>query len=102
MTNHTFPLNDDMGNGATVSDWLGTAASAARRAANDMRDVRDMSPDSDLNMFTSRAKLMHAQKMLAQATDELNTIIGHVEMQRIRSKRFVADEGDFFIVDEGK
>jgi hypothetical protein len=78
-----FPLTAVMHNDATVSDWLGTAHSAAQRGANDIKEVRNMSPDHDLNMFTSRAKLRHAQQVLAQALDEVTQVIDHVEGLRV-------------------
>jgi hypothetical protein len=84
MANPAFPMNDDLGNGATVKDWLGTARAAAQAAANNIEDVYNFDPNHDMAMFTSRAKLRKAQLQLQQALDEVNTIVGHIELQRIR------------------
>lgn len=81
-----FPLDDDMGNGATVSDWLGTAASAAHRAVGDIMSVRDMPPDDNLNMIRSQSRLVTAQQLLQQSLKELDQIIAHVEMVRERER----------------
>ena len=86
-TNPLFPLYDDMGNGASVEDWLGTASAAAQVAADNMRWVMKESQIADLSMFTSRAKLDYAQRQLNQAVEELNTIVGHIELQRIRKQQ---------------
>jgi hypothetical protein len=71
-----FPIDHTMPNGATVADWLGTAASAARAAAMHIEDVRGVGTAYRPDAFTSRAKLAKATEQLRQALSELETVTG--------------------------
>ncbi len=64
-------LNTQMYNGATVSDWLGTASTAAKVAANILDDVRDGKNTDALDS---------AKVALEQALDEINAVIATTEL----------------------
>jgi hypothetical protein len=64
-----FPINHEMPNGASIADWLGTAASAARVAADHIEDVR-----GGVSTRISRAKLRKAVEQLQQALSEIQTV----------------------------
>lgn len=61
-------MNHGMPNGASVRDWLGTAATAARVGALYIEDVRDGTTQYHL------ATLDNAETQLVQALDELRTV----------------------------
>lgn len=63
----------EMGESTTVSDWLGTAALAARSAANHMEAVRAHEGGDEGNTLG----LAHAD--LQQAVDELGKIMQALE-----------------------
>jgi hypothetical protein len=73
-----FPIDADVGNGATIADWLGTAATAARSAALHMDDVRTKAPRDVFSgkdpATTAREKLTKAEEYLRQALSELQTV----------------------------
>lgn len=60
-------ITQKMPNGATVADWLGTAALAARNGAHELESVRAGSNIIAEDVETARA-------YLNQAVSELNTI----------------------------
>jgi hypothetical protein len=64
-----YPIHAQMHNGASVADWLGTAAMAARVAATRIENVRDGS-----NIEQPREALRQAEAELAQVLDELRAI----------------------------
>jgi hypothetical protein len=68
----SYPLTSKLDNGATVSDWLGTAMVAARAADNAIESVR---------MGTAKdpvERLAQAIGHLEQALEEARTIQQHV------------------------
>lgn len=66
----TIRLSDSMPNGARVSDWLGTAMTAARLSARNLDDVRNGSPDDV-------ACLREALEYANQAADEISQVMHH-------------------------
>lgn len=56
-----------MDNGATVSDWLGTAATAAKVAGMYLEDVR--------NCVAGLDKLLEARAQAVQAVEEIDAIL---------------------------
>lgn len=72
-TGPEYPLARDMGNGASVSDWLGTSKTAAEVAARLIERVRD-------------GKTLQSVKTLARAERELE--------QALRELRAVRDEAE--------
>lgn len=68
MSGQHVPLKATMPNGAVVSDWLGTAATAARVGAMHIEDVRKSQATNPLN------RLIHAEGELMQALTELRTV----------------------------
>ena len=66
-------LRIEMGNGATVSDWLGTAASAGRVAANYIEDIRVERSDHPMNDLNRALEYAH------QMSDELIGVRDRIE-----------------------
>ncbi len=67
----TYPLNSDMGNGATVADWLGTAATAAKVAAAQMDCIRAG------NTIVPVTNMIDAIEKLEQALEEAKAVSRH-------------------------
>jgi|GEM_PF-4673553 len=67
----SYPLTSKLDNGGTVSDWLGTAMTAAKVAAGRIEDIRSgsMQPVEDL---------AEAIAYLEQALEEARTVQQHV------------------------
>jgi hypothetical protein len=59
-----------MANGATVADWLGTAATAASVASMYLHDVR--------NGIAGAGKLLEARELLSQALYEADELISFI------------------------
>ena len=62
-----------MDNGATVADWLGTSAVAARVGAMYLEDVR--------SGVAGSGKLLEARAQLAQALEECDAVIARIGVQ---------------------
>jgi chromosome segregation ATPase len=74
-----YPITRQMPNGATVGDWLGTAATAADVAALLIKRVRN-------NVATLPIDTLNgAEQYLTQALDELRTTRATVEHRAIAS-----------------
>ena len=69
----SYPLTSKLDNGGTVSDWLGTAMTAARMAALDIEVIRADNPATD-----PVALLSKAIGNLEQALEEARTVQQHV------------------------
>lgn len=61
----------NMGNGATVADWLGTAEVAAKVGAMYLADVR--------NGVAGAGRLQDARAQLTQALEELDAVLERLE-----------------------
>jgi hypothetical protein len=72
QTSASYAIHREMPNGARVSDWLGTAETAARVAASHLRDVRAG------NTYAVSA-LDVAESQLVQALEELRAVRSEVE-----------------------
>jgi hypothetical protein len=72
-------LSSKMENGATVSDWLGTAACAARVAASRIEGLRN-------GEALSATTLALIQEDLDQAASEMRTITAHIAGEPIQTK----------------
>jgi hypothetical protein len=70
-----FSLNHEMPNGASIADWLGTAASAARGAAWYIEDVRGAETEHQRKVGTARMKLRKAMEQLKQAQSEIEAVL---------------------------
>lgn len=68
-----YPLKSELPNGATVKDWLGTAATAARMAARHIESVRDNSTG-----YEPAEVMVWVEDELAQALDEVRRVKQHV------------------------
>jgi hypothetical protein len=74
----SYPLNSKLDNGASVSDWLGTAMTAAQCAAKRLEDVRSgsLQPVDDV---------ADAIGYLEQALEEARLVQQHVAHVRAYS-----------------
>lgn len=69
-----IPLDSKLDNGATVADWLGTAAVAAAVAARKLTDVREQKPEA----VDPARDIADAAAYLASALEEVQKVRAHL------------------------
>jgi hypothetical protein len=75
QTSASYAIHREMPNGARVSDWLGTAATAASVAGRDLHHVRERRVIAGRELEV----LARAERSLVQALEELRAVRSEVE-----------------------